>query len=135
MGDPRKQWSIDKGSAEKGVDLLYDGYSIRVLPALRTNPKYTARYRQALQKNKGKMKGGGELSIEDDDKLLAEVYADSVIVGWTNVVDGNGKKIPFTRANVIALLTDVPLLFLDVRNSAEDIALFRADLTEDTIKN
>ncbi len=134
MGNPRKLFALDQGAASKGVDLDYGDFKIRILPALETNPKYTAKMREVWRKNKSRMKAG-PLSKDIDDKIMAEVYADAIIVGWTEVEGDDGKKIPFNRANVIALLLDAPLLFSDVRAQAEDIALFRADVTEETVKN
>ncbi len=137
MGDPRKLFALDQTSSEKGVDIDYGEFSIRILPALETNPKYTAKLRAMLRKHGGQTRNR-VLTPEQDRKIMAEVYSETVVVGWDNVTDdkdGKDKKIPFSPANVKALLLDAPLLFIDIREQASNVALFRADDIEETVKN
>ena len=67
--------------------------------------------------------------------ILREVYADTVVIGWSNVEGADGKPMAFTRENVIKLFTDLPELFADVQDQATNLALFRAEINEQDAKN
>ena len=67
--------------------------------------------------------------------MLAEVYADAVIVGWSGVKDEAGKEMAFSRENVIKLLTDIPELFRDIQQQANLVSNFRAEAKEADAKN
>lgn len=67
------------------------------------------------------------------ESLFREVYAEAVILGWENVQDADGKDLPFTRENVIKVLTDLPDLYQDIREAAAKATLFRdAELETDS---
>lgn len=68
-------------------------------------------------------------------KILRKVYAETVVLGWENVQDRDGKPIPFTVDNCIQLFTDLPDLFTDVQEQSRRAALFRAQLREADAKN
>jgi hypothetical protein len=65
------------------------------------------------------------------DRLLIEVFVDSVVLGWEDICGRDGAIMPFTRDNCIKLFTDLPDLFLDVREQAMKAANFR-ELEADT---
>jgi hypothetical protein len=89
----------------------------------------------------------GQLSEEDSNRIMAEVYAESVVLGWESVVrDENGKVVndakgkpklqqkiegkdgkmmPFTVENCTQLLCDLPELFRDVQGMAAKAENFR----------
>lgn len=65
----------------------------------------------------------------DEDKargLLAEIYADTVIVGWSGV-KSEGRDVPFTRDAAVALLSGYPELMMSLKRDAEDPGLFQAE--------
>lgn len=64
------------------------------------------------------------------EQLFKEVYAESVILGWSNVQDENGVDLEFSRDNVIKVLTDLPDLWADIREQSNKAALFRQDVLE-----
>lgn len=68
-------------------------------------------------------------------RLLAETYAESVIIGWRGVKDAAGHELAFTQENAIKLLTDLPELFADIREQATKVANFRREQAEETAKN
>lgn len=68
-------------------------------------------------------------------RLMAEVYADTVIIGWEGVADADGAELPYCRANVVKLLTDLPELFRDIQSQAVAAANFRAAELETGVKN
>lgn len=61
-------------------------------------------------------------------KLMREVFAETVVLGWENVQDENGNDLEFNVPNCIKIFTDLPDWFADVQLQAQNGALFRADL-------
>lgn len=76
----------------------------------------------------------GTMDPDVADRLMAEIYADAVIIGWDKVHRG-GKMIKYSRDNVIKLLLDIPELFNDIQEQAFKVANFRAVMIEDAAKN
>jgi hypothetical protein len=68
-------------------------------------------------------------------KLLRKVYAETVVLGWENVQDPDGKDIPFTVENCIKLFEDLPDLFTDLQEQSRRAALFRQQAREADGKN
>lgn len=68
-------------------------------------------------------------------KLLRKVYAETVVLGWENVEDRNGKPIEFTVENCIQLFVDLPDLFVDIQEQSRRAALFKLQVQEDDAKN
>lgn len=77
----------------------------------------------------------GTLDDKTSLKVMAEVYADSVIVGWDKVLGKDGKALPYSRDNVVQLLTDLPELFRDIQEQATTVSNFRKDEDEADSKN
>lgn len=149
MAGPYELFKNDENLETKGVELDYGDFRITVARAGGTNKKFpktfeakTRPYRRAI--------AAGTLDPEVDRKVMAEVYADSVVLGWARNVkneDGSvtvkngvipgpdGEDIPFTKANVIKLFMDLPDLFADVVEQAGKIGLFREDEKEVDAKN
>jgi hypothetical protein len=87
----------------------------------------TKPYRRAIQT--------GNIDKKIADRLLAETYADTVLLGWEGVSGEDGKELPFNRDNAIKLFTDLPDLFKEIRETAEDATLYRAELNGVDAKN
>lgn len=64
------------------------------------------------------------------EKLMREVYAATVVLGWENVEDSEGNPLPYSVANAVKLFTDLPDLFKDIQEQSQRSALFRAELLE-----
>lgn len=77
----------------------------------------------------------GTLDDQTDLRIMAEVYAESVILGWENVLGEDGKSLEFTFNNCVKLLTDLPELFGEIQQQAKRISAYRADLREDDAGN
>lgn len=75
------------------------------------------------------------MSNELQEKILMEVYAESVVLGWENVEDAEGNPMDFNKENVIKLFTDLPDLYEDVKAQSVRAALFRQEEREEDSKN
>jgi hypothetical protein len=65
------------------------------------------------------------LDREVADRIMREVYASTVILGWENVTDENGSPLAFTKENVLKVLTDLPDLWTDIKEQSQRAALYR----------
>jgi len=89
--------------------------------------KATRPYRKAIQT--------GMLDNKTADKLYKEVFADTVVLDWINVEGPDGKPMEFKRENVLKLFEDLPDLFADLREQANNVALFREEVREADLGN
>ena len=122
---------LEKGA---GVDLDYgEAGTITIHRAGGANKKF-ARIFSARMKPYERQLASGTLDDEVANKVMAEVYADAVIIGWRGVHRG-GKQQKFTRENAIKLLLQVPELFRDIQEQASKVANFRQVCLEEAAKN
>ena len=89
--------------------------------------KATRPYRKAIQT--------GMLDNKTADKLYKEVFADTVVLDWINVEGPDGQPMEFKRENVLKLFEDLPDLFADLREQANNVALFRDEVRESDLGN
>ena len=89
--------------------------------------KATRPYRKAIQT--------GMLDNKTADKLYKDVFADTVVLDWINVEGPDGKPMEFKRENVLKLFEDLPDLFADLREQANNVALFREEVREVDLGN
>lgn len=76
-----------------------------------------------------------ELLDKQRANAMAELYADHIVVGWEGVKDEKGKKMEFTRENVVKLFTDLDALFADVIEQAANEANFAEEAKAEEEKN
>lgn len=109
-----------------GIEVDFgSGLFIRVLRAGGSNGKFGRAYAR-ITKPYQRMMNANTLPEDTENRLYAELYADTVIVGWRGMIDQeSGEEIPFNREEVIAFLIAVPEAFSILRNSAESIDSFR----------
>jgi len=69
------------------------------------------------------------------EKLIMEVFCETVVLGWENVEDREGNPLPFSYEAAVKLFTDLPDLFADVQDAAQKASLFRAEILEGVAGN
>jgi len=120
--------------AEAGIVLDYGTFSIRIVRAGGANRKFGKLLGDRLKPYRRQI----DNDTMDDaaaQKIMAETYADAVILGWEGVTDEAGTPLDFSRANCVTLLTDLPELFRDIQEQAGRAANFRAAEREADAKN
>lgn len=139
-----KMFKTDAVIENEGIDLNYG-------PVDDTDPKagdILIRIRRAGGANKAYSKAltakmrpyrkqveSGTLEPAVAERVLREVYAETIIIGWTNVRGEDGKDVPFSSENVLAMLEEAPDLFADIQSQAGQMSLFRAEVAESIAKN
>lgn len=136
-------FETDEDLEVTGVQLDYDGTYITIARAGGANTKFEKVFAEIARKHKFKI--SNDLMTSDEQlRIMAEVYADTVVLGWGSDEFGkgkikgpDGKPLEFTRDNVVAVLTHPKLrgLFADLREQAGKVAIFRKSLLEDAEKN
>lgn len=123
-----------KAEASEGIVLDYGSFRIRVARAGGANAAFKRLMSDKLRPYRKQLDLG---TIDEDlaQKILVEVYSESVILGWEGVTDEKGQALPFTRTNVAKLLTDLPDLFRDIQEQAASLSNFKAEQLEEEAKN
>lgn len=131
---PYAQFKTDGSVELQGINLDFGTFAIRIARAGGANKAYAKAlmkhlkpYRKAIQ--------AGTIDPKKQQALMAEVYAESVILGWANVTDAEGNVMEYTRENVVKLLTDLPELFNQIISDAENFRLFKEVEAEEIAKN
>lgn len=129
--NPYQQFGTDKNLETNGVVLDYGDFKITVARAGGSNKEYLKSLERKSKALRRKIQTGN-LSNEQANEVLLEVFADTVVKGWEGVCDKDGNPLQFNRENVLKLLTDLPELFRDIQNQASEVELFReAQLKEE----
>lgn len=96
-----------------------------------SNKRYTTRLEEVMRPHQSALAND---SMDNDlaRKLLQEVFADTVLIGWGNLpkseLTGNPEDtelLPFNRDNAMALWAEMPELFTDWQERAKKSATFR----------
>lgn len=145
-----EQFATDEDREKSGVWLDYGPYRVKIARAGGANKDY----QKALERLSRKYRHQIKAETMDNDlqeKLLRQVYAQTVILEWESEVgkDEEGKPIyeagieqeeskdllPVTVANVAKTLNNLPPLFEDIQEQAKGIALWRAALKDEISGN
>lgn len=69
------------------------------------------------------------------DSIVKEVYAETIVLGWSGVEDRDDNELSFSKENVLKLFADLPDLYTDIMEQAQSAALFRVEVREKDAKN
>ena len=134
------QFQTSEALEKKGIILDYgqnaDGTNIqiRIARAGGSNKQFDKRM-EALTKPIRRQLQNETVDPVALDNIFRRVWAETVVLGWDNVQDPNGKDIPFTVDNCIQLFVDLPDLFADIQEQSRKISLFRQSNLADDTKN
>lgn len=129
----KKSFATDPKLEADGVWMeVGDGASLLI--ARTGNPKHSelvARHVRPIARRIEK----GLVPKEKTRKLLAKIYARSILLGWKGIEDETGAEIPYSAAKAEELLHDLPDFFDLVQSLADDRAAFRAEEIEEDAKH
>lgn len=134
------QFGTDKNLESTGILLQYGQNSqgkdicIRIARAGGSNKQYQKRM-EALVKPYRRQIQNETISNDVMEKLVQQAFAETVVLGWENVEDKDGKPMEFTVDNCLTLFKDLPDLFKDIQDQAQRSALFKAEVLETEAKN
>ena len=138
-----KTFKTDENLETQGSVLDYGDFQVRIAYAGGANKRYT-RYAEEKLKPLNRAIQTGALNEERSRKIMADIYAETIILDWQTIVDEkpvkgiegpDGEIIEFNVENVKMTLENLPALFNDIQDQANSIAVFRQKDLEDEAKN
>jgi hypothetical protein len=122
------------------VDLERDGVwetfgeaSFRIASALPGNPAF-AKAQERVFRSKRRQIEADAVSIAQFQELTIQLYADAVVRDWKGVTL-KGQDLPFSRENVVMVLTALPALMEAIGKIATSRATFQTADVEADAKN
>lgn len=134
------QFATDKAKETEGVAIAYGANEDGSIPSFKiarmgkTNKKYTKAFEAKTRPYRRQIELQ-TLSEEISEKVMLEVFVETILLGWDNVIGRDGKKLPFTRQNAIQLMTDLPDLYADLQAEASKAIRFLEEQREEEAKN
>jgi hypothetical protein len=108
-----------------------DYVTLVVAPASEPNKPYFSALTRYAMKNRRSMNSNANL-LEETRNLDRKLYADFVVKGWHNVVDADGKVVPFSKKSCKDFLTSLPnSMFDELREHCSDVDNFSGIGDED----
>ena len=110
----------------EGIDIRFpNGAVIIIHRAGGANKKYARLVRQKMKPYKWQL-DRGTMDEEVAERLMREIYAESVIIGWRGVKAG-GEDVMFTEKNCVDFLEAFPTIFEKIQEVASDAANFKLE--------
>jgi len=135
-----KQFKTDNTLEKDGILLEYGENSkgkpicIRVARAGGSNNAYAKRMEARVKPYRRQIQNE-TMESALVERIVKEVYAETVVLGWENVEDENGNDMEFSVENCLKLFDDLPDLFRDIQEQSQRAALFRQEVREADAKN
>ena len=137
-----KQFATNSEKETEGVKIEFheatnDDGSIPTFVVSRMG-KSNKRYSKALEAATRPYRRQIELGTMNNDKaeeIFLGVFVDTVLKGWKNVRDEDGKPLEFTKAAAVKLFTDLPEVYERLQEEAKLSANFRDAALEEEVKN
>lgn len=130
-----KMYETDPDLEKGGIILDYgDGEKIKIARAGGANESFAVTLERVTRPYRKRM-DAHTLDNSVANELYIQVFAESVVKGWEGIKDRDDKTLKFTVDNCVQLFKDLPDLFSDVREAANDVSNFRVAEIEEDIKN
>lgn len=150
-----ENYRTDPTLEKDGVWFDMPSYRIKLGRAGGANKKYTATFERLCKPHKRKIQSDA-LDEKTAKNILVEAYAREVVKDWHVIKEKNGEPVlddkgeeqwvrgihgldgsilPFNPENVKEILTDVPDLFLDIKDVADNYTSYLAIEEEGSEKN
>jgi hypothetical protein len=134
------QFETNKEAEIEGVEVQYGANADKTVPTFRISrmSKANKKYTKALERATRPHRRAIELETMNNDlaeRLFMGVFVDTVLLGWSNVQDREGKNIAFNKENALKLFTDLPELYDDLQEKAKKASLFREEAIEEEAGN
>lgn len=127
-------FSTDTELERKGFALEYGPSTFVIARSGGANVKYQ-RCMERLTRPHRSMINAGNFPESQSKRILAQAFAETIILAWSGVTDIIGDPIEFTKENVVKVLIDLPDLFLDLQTESSRIANYNTTTTEEDSKS
>lgn len=134
------KFETDRSLEKQGITLDYGPNShdkpieIRIARAGGSNDAYLKRMEAKAKPHRRQIQHDTieRITLEN---IVKEVYAETVVLGWSGVEDRDGNEMQFNKENCLKLFNDLPDLYADIQEQAQSSALFRMSVREADAKN
>lgn len=144
----RKNFGTDKALEVEGVKIEVDinehngkPIVIHVARMSKSNKRYAKALEEVTRPHQAAI-ANETLDQELGSKLLQEVFADTILLGWSNLpkseLTGDDKdtaELPFSRENALKLFAELPDVYDDWEGRAKKAANFREAARKSNAKN
>ena len=135
-----KQFGTNKEAEQDGIWIEYGPNDDGTIPAFKIARagKSNKKWVKAIEKGMKPHRRAAELGTLDNataEKVLREVFVESVLVDWRNVQDSECEPMQLTKENAVYLFNALPELYDDLSDKANKAALFRDEALENEAKN
>jgi len=113
----------DPAAEQDGIVLDFGDFTVTVARAGGENEKFKKALRRRMDKHKRAIQFES-LPEEVANRILAECYAEAVVLGWEGVCDEQGNEIPYSPEACMKLLQELPEFFATIREEASKISNF-----------
>lgn len=77
----------------------------------------------------------GTIDPEIAARLMREVFAESVVIGWEGVEDEAGHLLTYSPEAAATLFEQLPELYALLQEQAQNVALYRKEVLDNVAKN
>ena len=77
----------------------------------------------------------GTLDADVAERIMREVFAESVVIGWEGVEDEYGQPLTYSHEAAATLFEQLPELYALLQEQAKNVALYRKEVLDATAKN
>lgn len=100
----------------------------------KSNKAYTKALEAASRPYRRQIEAG---SMNNDvaEKMMMDVFVDTVLKGWKNVQYENGTPIEFSKVQAKLLFSELPDLYNELVERASKLSTFRTESLEEEAKN
>lgn len=124
-----KKYETDKQLENEGVEIEIDGAIFICRRAGGGNRKYRAAIGLAAAAPDIQKRLNSTDKVESlaaDDEATMQAFAESVVVGWREILDRNDQPLEFSKENFLDLMRSCPDVWLELRLAARDVDKFRS---------
>lgn len=115
---------------KEGIWIDYgDAGKFRIARAGGSNKAFVRQFQRMTKPHRRAIQADA-MNDEAQLAIMRQVFIDTVLLGWENVTDRDGKEMPFSKENAAQLFTDLPDLFGDLLSQAQNYSLFRDVILE-----
>lgn len=137
-----KQYATDSTAEIEGVEIkMYDAENEDgTIPTFvvsrmgKANKAYSKAMEAATRPHRRQIELG-TLSNEKAEEMFMDVFASTVVKGWSNVYDRFGDLLPYSTQAARKLFTELPELYERLQEEARNVANFRESAREEEAKN
>lgn len=134
-----KLFATDPNLERNGFALEYGDATFIIARAGGANKKFQKCIERKLRPYRSAI-NSGTMDEKTAQKLLAEAYADAIVLAWEGVTyppgdDKEDEPMPFTKENCVRLFEILPDLFQDIQEQSQKVANYVAAEAEEDAKS